>query len=65
MTEIEKEPVVAVLNKILESDLAGVVRYTHYPFLVFGFGRIPRRTRSRHHFSTASSWRTSTRTCAR
>ena len=41
MTEIEKEPVVAVLNKILESELAGVVRYTHYSFLVFGFGRIP------------------------
>ncbi|MFD1557375.1 bacterioferritin [Paraburkholderia silviterrae] len=41
MTEIEKEPVVAVLNKILESELAGVVRYTHYSFLVFGFARIP------------------------
>src|SRR5579863_217318 len=41
MAEIEKEPVVAVLNKILESELAGVVRYTHYSFLVFGFGRIP------------------------
>jgi bacterioferritin len=41
MAEIEKEPVVAVLNKILESELAGVVRYTHYSFLVFGYGRIP------------------------
>ncbi|WP_395064602.1 bacterioferritin [Paraburkholderia silvatlantica] len=41
MTEIEKEPVVAVLNKILEAELAGVVRYTHYSLLVFGFGRIP------------------------
>src|ERR1700756_5206342 len=41
MSEIEKEKVVAVLNQILESELAGVVRYTHYSFLVFGFGRIP------------------------
>jgi bacterioferritin len=29
------------LNRILEAELAGVVRYTHYSFLVFGFGRIP------------------------
>jgi bacterioferritin len=41
MAEIEKEKVVEVLNQILESELAGVVRYTHYSFLVFGFGRIP------------------------
>ena len=26
---------------MLEAELAGVVRYTHYSFLVFGFGRIP------------------------
>jgi bacterioferritin len=30
-----------VLNRLLEAELAGVVRYTHYSFLVFGFGRIP------------------------
>ena len=41
MTEIDKPKVVALLNKILETELAGVVRYTHYSFLVFGFGRIP------------------------
>jgi bacterioferritin len=41
MAEIAKEQVVAVLNKILESELAGVVRYTHYSFVVFGFNRIP------------------------
>ncbi|NMG16883.1 ferritin-like domain-containing protein [Aromatoleum bremense] len=41
MGELDKEPVVAVLNRILEFELAGVVRYTHYSFLVFGFGRIP------------------------
>ncbi len=33
--------VVEVLNRLLEAELAGVVRYTHYSFLVFGFGRIP------------------------
>ena len=33
--------VVDLLNKIMEMELAGVVRYTHYSFLVFGFGRIP------------------------
>jgi bacterioferritin len=41
MAEIDKERVVEVLNQILESELAGVIRYTHYSFLVFGFGRIP------------------------
>lgn len=41
MAELDKEKTVAVLNRILESELAGVVRYTHYSFLVFGYGRIP------------------------
>ena len=41
MSELDKDAVVGVLNQILESELAGVVRYTHYSFLVFGFGRIP------------------------
>ena len=41
MSEMNKERVVAVLNRLLEAELAGVVRYTHYSFLVFGFGRIP------------------------
>lgn len=33
--------VTAKLNQILEMELAGVVRYTHYSFMVFGYGRIP------------------------
>jgi bacterioferritin len=33
--------VIAVLNRILEAELAGVVRYTHYSFMVFGYSRIP------------------------
>ncbi|TMG86332.1 MAG: bacterioferritin [Betaproteobacteria bacterium] len=41
MTKLAVKPVVAVLNRLLEAELAGVVRYTHYSFLVFGFGRIP------------------------
>jgi bacterioferritin len=39
--QIDKTQVVATLNRLLEAELAGVVRYTHYSFLVFGFGRIP------------------------
>jgi len=41
MAEMDRDKVVAILNRILEMELAGVVRYTHYSFLVFGYGRIP------------------------
>ena len=41
MSEMERDSVIGVLDRILEAELAGVVRYTHYSFLVFGFGRIP------------------------
>lgn len=41
MAEIDRDKVVALLNAVLEQELAGVVRYTHYSLLVFGFGRIP------------------------
>ena len=37
----EREKVIAVLNEILEIELAGVVRYTHYSLMVFGHARIP------------------------
>jgi bacterioferritin len=37
----DKTAVLAALNHILELELAGVVRYTHYSFMVYGFGRIP------------------------
>lgn len=33
--------VIEQLNTILEYELAGVVRYTHYSFMVFGHNRIP------------------------
>ena len=38
---IDNDTVIKVLNKILEAELAGVVRYTHYSLMVFGYGRIP------------------------
>ena len=41
MAELDKKTVVGLLNSLLEAELAGVVRYTHYSFLVFGYGRIP------------------------
>ena len=41
MKKLETDKVVAILNRLLEAELAGVVRYTHYSLLVFGFGRIP------------------------
>ena len=34
-------PVTQALNTILELELAGVVRYTHYALMVFGYNRIP------------------------
>lgn len=38
---MDKEPVLKVLNKILEAELAGVVRYMHYSLMVYGHNRIP------------------------
>lgn len=32
---------IATLNHIMELELAGVVRYTHYGLMVYGYGRIP------------------------
>ncbi|MGZ8182462.1 MAG: ferritin-like domain-containing protein [Methylobacter sp.] len=40
-TQIDTNEVVTVLNKIMETELAGVVRYTHYALMVYGYGRIP------------------------
>lgn len=38
---MNEKKVIELLNKILESELAGVVRYTHYSLMVFGHNRIP------------------------
>ena len=37
----ETSKVVATLNRILELELAGLVRYLHYSFMIFGHNRIP------------------------
>ena len=36
-----KEKAIAILNKFMELELAGVVRYTHYALMVYGYNRIP------------------------
>lgn len=41
MNEQEKHEASDVLNKILEIELAGVVRYTHYSLMIYGHNRIP------------------------
>ncbi len=38
---MDKKKVIECLNALLEHELAGVVRYTHYAFMVFGHNRIP------------------------
>lgn len=37
----DKQSAIQILNRILELELAGVVRYTHYSLMVFGYNRIP------------------------
>ena len=39
--DYDRAAVVAILNRIMELELAGVVRYTHYALMVYGYGRIP------------------------
>ena len=63
MPKIDQDQVVTVLNRLLEAELAGVVRYTHYSFLVFGFGRIPivdwlrgQATESQTHAQQIGEW---------
>jgi bacterioferritin len=41
MKKKHTDKAIAVLNRILEIELAGVVRYTHYSLMVFGYHRIP------------------------
>ena len=38
---MNEKKIIEVLNKILECELAGVVRYTHYSLMIFGHNRIP------------------------
>lgn len=41
MNEADKQNAISILNRIMELELAGVVRYTHYALMVFGYNRIP------------------------
>jgi bacterioferritin len=41
MSDTDKKSAIEILNRIMELELAGVVRYTHYALMVFGYNRIP------------------------
>lgn len=41
MTTENTRAAVQALNKIMELELAGVVKYTHYSLMIFGYNRIP------------------------
>lgn len=41
MNDADKLKAIQILNKIMELELAGVVRYTHYSLMVYGYNRIP------------------------
>jgi bacterioferritin len=38
---MSNETAIKALNKIMEFELAGVVKYTHYSLMVYGYNRIP------------------------
>lgn len=41
MNEADRALAIEALNRIMELELAGVVKYTHYSLMVFGYNRIP------------------------
>lgn len=41
MNDTEKKKAIEALNKILELEMAGAVRYSHYSLMVYGYNRIP------------------------
>lgn len=64
--EIESKKVIEALNDILEHELAGVVRYSHYALMVYGYARIPivkwfreQATESLAHADEVGEWVTS------
>jgi bacterioferritin len=40
MEDLNKKEVISILNKIMQYELAGVVRYTHYSLMVTGRDRL-------------------------
>lgn len=41
MRELDHPKTIDILNTIMEFELAGVVRYTHYSLMVTGPNRLP------------------------
>jgi len=41
MSEMKHQIAIGTLNRIMELELAGVVKYTHYALMVYGYNRIP------------------------
>ena len=41
VSTMNKAQAIDALNHIMELELAGVVRYTHYSLMVYGYNRIP------------------------
>jgi bacterioferritin len=41
MKDKDTKKAIKILNKIMELELAGVVRYTHYSLMIYGYNRIP------------------------
>jgi bacterioferritin len=39
--KFDVKAIAAILNKIMEYELAGTVRYTHYSLMTYGYNRIP------------------------
>jgi len=39
--DFDVDPVTEQLDKILQMELAGVIYYTHYSFMIYGHARIP------------------------
>ena len=41
MPKEKSASLIDILNRVMEAELAGVVRYTHYSLMVYGYNRIP------------------------
>lgn len=41
MDDVKTQSAIDALNRIMELELAGVVKYTHYSLMVYGYNRIP------------------------
>ena len=41
MNAKDNQRAIDILNGIMEAELAGVVRYSHYSLMVYGYNRIP------------------------